>query len=137
MATIAFGMGMDKRNIRSIIHYNVPKSLEGYAQEIGRAGRDGNESLCQVLVCLDDVAQLEAFAYCGSPEDSGLWKHLVEDPCLPRDDPQLIARFALGFKSPRLVQLKLDKSPTFGLLEGAPFTSVMEMILAQLFPNWD
>lgn len=67
VATIAFGMGVDKRDIRCIIHYNLPKSLESYAQEIGRAGRDGKESNCLVLVRPDDMAQLEAFACCGSP----------------------------------------------------------------------
>jgi len=67
VATIAFGMGVDKCNIRYIYHYNLPKSLEGYAQEVGRAGRDGEDSHCEVLCCMDDVPQLEAFAFCGSP----------------------------------------------------------------------
>jgi ATP-dependent DNA helicase RecQ len=67
VATIAFGMGVDKRDIRYVYHYNLPKSLEGYAQEIGLAGRDGKDSHCEIICCLDDVAQLEAFAFCGKP----------------------------------------------------------------------
>src|SRR5690606_35695622 len=63
VATIAFGMGVEKSNIRYVYHYNLPKSLENYAQEIGRAGRDGEPATCEMFVCLDDVSVLENFAY--------------------------------------------------------------------------
>jgi ATP-dependent DNA helicase RecQ len=67
VATIAFGMGVDKANIRYVYHYNLPKALENYAQEIGRAGRDGQEAICELLVCQEDVVTLENFSYGDTP----------------------------------------------------------------------
>ena len=72
VATIAFGMGIDKANIRAIAHYNLPKSLENYAQEIGRAGRDGGTSRCAMFVCDEDRSPLENFVYGDLPEEDGI-----------------------------------------------------------------
>jgi ATP-dependent DNA helicase RecQ len=76
VATIAFGMGIDKKDIRRIIHYDLPKSIENYSQEIGRSGRDGAPSLCEVLANRDNIHILENFIYGDTPEKSSIYELL-------------------------------------------------------------
>jgi ATP-dependent DNA helicase RecQ len=78
VATIAFGMGIDKADVRYVYHYNLPKSLESYSQEIGRAGRDGQRSIVEMLACPADVPTLENFAYGDTPTHAALKGLLTE-----------------------------------------------------------
>jgi ATP-dependent DNA helicase RecQ len=65
-------MGIDKANVRYVYHYNLPKSLESYSQEIGRAGRDDQRSVVELFACEDDVPVLENFAYGDTPTEEAL-----------------------------------------------------------------
>ncbi|EPC03607.1 hypothetical protein L861_18910 [Litchfieldella anticariensis FP35 = DSM 16096] len=76
VATIAFGMGIDKADIRNVVHYDLPKSIENYSQEIGRAGRDGHPAECLVLGGRDTLGVLENFVYGDTPEPSGI-RHVI------------------------------------------------------------
>lgn len=78
VATIAFGMGIDKRDIRKVIHFDLPKSIENYSQEIGRSGRDGKESQCLVYGDKSNVPVLENFVYGDTPEKNAVLQILRE-----------------------------------------------------------
>src|SRR5436305_11017373 len=95
-ATIAFRMGIGKRARRKVIDYNLPKSLENLAQEIGRAGRDGLPALCESFYCTDDLLALQNFAY-GDTPDLGAVQDLLAE----------LARFADVCNGPGEMELSL------------------------------
>ena len=72
VATIAFGMGIDRPDVRYVYHYNPPKSLEGYSQEIGRSGRDGEDAVAEAFLCPEDLVVLENFAYGDTPTEEAV-----------------------------------------------------------------
>ncbi len=123
VATIAFGMGVDKANIRAVYHYNLPKSLENYSQEIGRAGRDGAPSVCQMLVCPDDLNVLENFVYGDTPDKAALYglidELFAQEPSFDVSPYTLSARHDIR---PLVLRTLLTYLELAGYLEGGtPF----------------
>ncbi|MBF0309312.1 MAG: RecQ family ATP-dependent DNA helicase [Magnetococcales bacterium] len=118
VATIAFGMGVDKADIRTIIHYNLPKGLESYVQEIGRAGRDGQTSVCELLASSADVITLENFTYGDTPTEeaiSSLLKELLDgEECFDLSMTELSERHDMR---PLVVSTLLTYLELMGILQ--------------------
>lgn len=77
VATIAFGLGVNKSDIRGVIHYSLPKSVENYVQEIGRSGRDDKDAFCHLLLCRDDYVKQRCFSRSEGVEEASIWRLLL------------------------------------------------------------
>ena len=115
VATIVFGMGIDKADVRGVFHFNLPKSLENYIQETGRAGRDGRPSFCMLFACGDDRIVLENFTYGDTPSLSAVRN--VVDHLLRQGDKFDISRYDLSHSSD-VRQLVLETIITYLEMEG-------------------